>query len=1052
MKVKPQGSQWTDEQWEAIAIRNSNVLVSAGAGSGKTAVLSERVLELVRSGVDVTDLIVLTFTNAAAAEMKERIRSKLISDGQTNPLSLASAQKIDRSFITTFDSFCLYLVKKYNYILNVTQDISIIDNITASMIKEQVIERVIEEYVSLGDQQVIDFIETYSATSISEINSVLLNFYNSSIQNINQFELKSSQQVFAVYEQFVINKLENIKQLIAEINKYASDTNLPEKIEERVVILNSSTSYDEIHQAIKVVLETKFWQMPRGNFDSKDLVKDLNNNLKAELKALGQYALHSRQSQLNLLESNNQTKLVIKRILDQIEIEFEAEKNKAGLYEFIDINLLAIKLLKENPDICHLYQQSVYEIMIDEYQDTNDIQELFVSLIANNNVYMVGDIKQSIYGFRNANPKLFADKFENYKQGKGGKLITLTSNFRSRKAVLDQVNNFFNQTMSSQYGGISYDQAQVMKYGNKSYELLADTNDNEIITYNSEQLEIDKYDFEIMQIFKDITHKIANNYQVVDGGVARVVKLSDFAIICATRDKFERIVQIGEFYNISVNADIQEQFSSSNEISIIQSIFNIAHIVKSNQDSNRKLLFSIMQIARSYIFDYSDEDIDIAITNLQKIDENEIAKRMYALEKGPLSEIANLLKLITERVSVKSASYVLNQAIINFQLVEKLVRLSNPLVRQLRISKLVDLISDYDQRNYDLEMICQILNNIEQNEQLDIEFSSILETETDSVNVITIHKSKGLEYNICYFPFLFKRFNSMDINSKYGYSLESEYILPAKLENGNLTNTIEKAIWSDASKKELISEKIRLFYVAITRAKDCNILILDTNKLEADKLKAISNVNTIDELVFVGWNSVKKYQKSYYQLLESEVDASKFNTFKNKHTSTSKEIVELTYKAATIEIQSFESLRASSHISKFISSTVAANILLGNEIHEQLEFADLFTIENEIANSSGTYKRALESLDNSKLLQDMINYYPEFQFKYINDSETNGIIDLLVETEDKLIVVDYKLNVIEKDEYENQVMTYVNYLQTISNKKIEGYLLSLLSGDVKKVY
>lgn len=1052
MKPKPINTQWTDEQWEAIAIRDSNVLVSAGAGSGKTAVLSERVLELVREGVDVTDLIVLTFTNAAAAEMKERMRKKLIEDGAHNPLSLDSANKIDRSFITTFDSFCLYLVKKYNYILNVTQNISIIDSITASMLKDQVVNKVISDYVEKEDVEVMSLINSYSATSISEITSMLLSYYNSSIQNIADFELKDSFDVFAIYEGFILNKLNEIKEVTAKINMYAADTNLPEKIEERLSLLFNSNSYDEIHQTIETVFESRFWQLPRTKFDNKDLVKDLNNELKDQLKSLRANTNQSREAQIKLLDSNNQTKYVIKRILDEVEIEFSSEKKKTGLYEFIDINLMAIKLLKENPEICEYYKEHVYEIMIDEYQDTNDIQELFVSLIANNNVYMVGDIKQSIYGFRNANPKLFGSKFESYKTGNGGKLITLTNNFRSRAAVLDQVNNYFGAVMTREYGGITYDETQVMKYGNKSYELLSGINDNEIISYNSKDLDIDKSDFEIMQIFKDINNKLENGCQVVDGGSTRNVKLSDFAIICATREKFERIVQIGEFYNISVNADIQEQFSSSNEISVIQSIFNIANIVKSNNDENSKLVFSIMQLARSYIYDYTDSDIDVAIMNIQKIKETEVSKRMYSLEMGPLRQLALDLKMITNRVDIKSNSYILEQAITIFKLVEKLVRLNNPQVRQLRISKLVDLISAYDDRNYDLQMVCVILNNIEQNDQLDIEFSSIQDTETDSVNVITIHKSKGLEYNICYFPFLFKKFNSMDINSRYAYSLATEYILPANSENGNLVNTIEKSIFNDSSKQDLISEKIRLFYVAITRAKDRNILIVDNHKLEEEKVKPISKAGSMDDLVLSGWNQIKRYNQEPHQLTEREVDASNYNAFKQKHKNENKNVTPLNYKKLEINASSFESNRASGHISNFIDSRVATNIELGNEIHEKLEFANLFEIENEIDKSEGTYKLALENIKKTKLLEGMVNYYPEFQFKFIDEFETNGIIDLLVETEDSLIVIDYKLNVIEKDEYVTQVMTYVNYLKTISEKNIEGYLLSLLSGEVKKVY
>lgn len=1051
MKPKPIGSQWTDEQWDAISIRGCNVLVSAGAGSGKTAVLSERVLELVREGVDVTDLIVLTFTNAAAAEMKERIRNKLLADGATNPQVLASANKIDQSFITTFDSFCLYLVKKYNYMLNVSQNIKIIDNITASIEKERLMLEVLERFVQANDLSVIDFITTYSATSITEISSILLSFYNSSIQNIEPFALREPSQTFELYEVYVQSIFTEIKQLTGEIEKYASETNLPEKIGERLSLLLNSKSYDEIHQTVEVVFETRFWQLPRKNFDNKDFVKELNDRLKTKLKELRAATDKTRTYQIELLANNNQVKLTINRVLTEFEQQFSELKQTSGLFEFIDINLMAIKLLEANPQICAQYRERIYEIMIDEYQDTNDIQEKFVNLIANDNVYMVGDIKQSIYGFRNANPKLFASKFNNYASGNGGKLITLTSNFRSRAAVLDQVNNFFGQVMSDDFGGITYDQTQVMKYGNRSYDLLADTNDNEIITYDSDSLDIDRSDFEIMQIFKDIQHKLSCGYQVVDSKGARSVRLSDFAIICATREKFERIVQIGEFYHISVNADIQERFSASEEITVIQSIFNILNIIKKGNDDECKLLFSIVQLARSYIFDFTDQEIDEGVSKLQKIKESEVSKRIYALEFGPLAKIASLIKGVGANVDLKSNSYILEQSLVEFKVIDRLMGLHNPQVRQLRLTKICELIADYDSRNYSLEQICTILNDIEKNADLDIEFGSKLDLETDSVNVITIHKSKGLEYNICYFPFLFKKFNSMDLNSRFAYSHQSEYIFPSVLSSGNLTNTVEKLLFNDAGKRDLISEKIRLFYVAITRAKDKNILIVDTNRLDNEKFKPVSSANTTEDLLFNGWRALKQYCKPALTLSEDEQNASVYNKFNQVQPSGSIKLQPLEYRTVEYPLKSSETRRASGHISDFVSSQVAANIERGNEVHEQLEFCNLFKLEEELERAEGTLKIALTNLKASELLGAMINYYTEFQFKSIDEYETNGIIDLLVETEDKFIVIDYKLNNIDKPEYEGQVTTYVNYIQTMSSKKVEGYLLSLISGAVKRV-
>ncbi len=1051
MKVKPANTQWTDEQWEAIAIRGCNVLVSAGAGSGKTAVLSERVLELVREGVDVTDLIVLTFTNAAAAEMKSRIRKKLLEDGVHNPLVMESANKIDSSFITTFDSYCLYLVKKYNHLLNVSSNISIIDNVTANKMKLEILTEQLNQYIVNEEQSVINYIESYSANSINEIIGNLLMWYSGSKQNMNpNFDIDSN-QIFERYEQQIISMLNEVKTLVAEINKYAADTNMPDKVNERLGIILGSSTYEQLHLNIEQVFETRFWTVPRTNFNDKEYVKTVNDKLKSILKQIRENVRVSKQEHLAILETNKQTKAVIAMILNNFDSAYFEYKRDLGLYEFIDINLMAIELLKSNPAICQQLKTTVYEIMIDEYQDTNDIQERFISLISNNNVYMVGDIKQSIYGFRNANPKLFANKFEAYRKAEGGHLVTLTKNFRSRAAVLEQVNNFFDKTMSKPYGGIEYDQSQIMLYGNKSYDLLADSNTNEIITYDSEQLEISKEDFEIMQIFKDIKNKLETGYQVVDGGDVRSVRLSDFAIICATRSSFSRIVTIGEYFNLSVNADIQEQFKTSNEVSVLQSIFNIINAVKNDQDDDQKLIFSILQLARSYLFDYSDEQIDSGIEQLNRIDKTSVSKRLYGLSMSSLGQIAILINEITSNLDLKSNYQIFTEIIDKFDVLGKLHRLSNPLSRQMRIAKLGELIVDFDNRTYDLNTVCQMLNEIEKNPDLDIEFSTNSEQETDSITVITTHKSKGLEYNICYFPFLYKRFNVMDLNSKYGYSHDFNYILPGQLSSGNLTNTIEKVMWSTASRDEVVSEKIRLFYVAITRAKDKNILIVDTSVLENQKFKGISSANSINDILFNGWEPLKRYVTDCYQLTEEQINASLFNKFAASSKEKQGQLIAPAYLQPEFDAKVFERKRASGHITEIIDKQVATNIEKGNEVHEYLEFVDLFAIDAAIENSSDLQKRVLENIKNSELLTGMVNYYPEFQFKITSDYEMNGIIDLLVETEDKFIVIDYKLNAIDKPEYIEQVTTYVEYIKSISTKKVEGYLLSLLSGAVIKV-
>lgn len=1050
---KPKDSMWTDQQWDAIVSSGSNILVSAGAGSGKTAVLSERVLEIVKAGTKVTDLIVLTFTNAAAAEMKHRIREKLKKAGVGDQFVADNANMIDQSFISTFDSYCLYLVRKYNYLLGVDKQIGIIDTVTSEQVTRKLMSQVIHDEVEGGNEELIRFISTYSSQSIVEIENMLLKWYYQQKQDIIGINNLSTGEIFQTFEESIIEQKVEIENLIKEINRLAVDTNLPDKINERCEILFTVNTYDQIKQYSEYIVSEKFWAIPRTDFPDKEEVKKLNDDLKKKLKALAASTSYTKKQQLAMLEASKNAKQLIGDILNKFDVLYFEYKKENNVFEFIDINLLAIKILEENNDIAKLIRDTTHEIMIDEYQDTNDIQERFVNLIENNNVYMVGDIKQSIYGFRNANPALFASKFIEYGKGNGGKLITLSSNFRSREVILTQVNDVFGKIMSQEYGGIDYNLDQAMLYGNKSYDRLANTNFNQVITYDSTDFEIRRDDFEIFQIFKDINKKMSEGYLVVDGGSTRKIRYSDFAIICATRSNFERIVTIGEYFNISIKADLKQAFTSSNEVSVIQSMLNILNVISNNNDDDLKLGFSIMQVARSFLCNYTDLEIDESFEIYNRCEKGNVQKQLYGLLNSPLKDLVEKFNKIATNVDLKSKSYILEQITSEFDIISNLKRLEDPLTCQMRLYKLESLISDFDKRNYDLDTVCKLMNEIERNNDLDIEFASNKEFDPDSVTVITTHKSKGLEYNVCYFPFLFKKFNAMDLNDKYGYSNKFKFMLPQTLESGNLTSSIEKTMNNKLEKQELISEKIRLLYVALTRAKDKNILLIDTKGFEDGKFNSIDSSNSFNDFIFNSFECYKSMSEVAKDLTKQEIDTIKYNKFNVKQSNEQLSQEKLSYQKVNIEIESFEKVRASGQIKEIISSEVAKNIELGNSVHEKLEYCELMNIKSEIYKNDGVLKQALVNIDKSNLLTDMINYYPEFTFTYTNDEkEINGIIDLLVETDDKLIVVDYKLYNIEKDEYIKQVMTYVNYLQSISNKQVEGHLLSLLTGNTIKVY
>lgn len=478
---------WTKEQSDAINKSGSNIIVSAGAGSGKTAVLSERVITKLKQNIDIESLLILTFTNAAAAEMKERIRNKIKKENLNNQL-----EKVDTADITTFDAYALSLVKKYSHLLNISPDISIVDASIMKIEKKHIIDEIFDNYYEKKDEKFLKFIDEFTLKDdenikkeILKLNESLDNIYNKKdyLKNYinNNYSENKINEYINEYQKLLKEKQNEIKGLIKSLSFYIEGDYL-EKIENTLNNLLSSNTYDEIKETIP----PKLPPLPRN---SEEEAKEIKTNLSNTVKELIELVKYESEGKIkeSLYKTKDNAEIIIQTILklDEKIKQFKYEKN---VFEFIDISSLAINLLENNKDIRNELKEKYQEILIDEYQDTNDIQEKFISYIEKNNVYMVGDIKQSIYRFRNANPSLFKNKYENYSKGKNGIKIDLNKNFRSRSNVLNNINNMFNQIMDTSLGGADYISSHQMIFGNTSYnEINKENYDMEILNYKKDK-------------------------------------------------------------------------------------------------------------------------------------------------------------------------------------------------------------------------------------------------------------------------------------------------------------------------------------------------------------------------------------------------------------------------------------------------------------------------------------------------------------------------------------------------------------------------------------
>ncbi|HAB66034.1 MAG TPA: hypothetical protein DCE23_01570, partial [Firmicutes bacterium] len=402
---------WTTEQQQAIDETGTNIIVSAGAGSGKTAVLSARVMRILSSNIHINELLILTFTKAAAAEMKERIRKNIKKSIKTNPKLNHELELIDQSYITTFDSFALSVVKKYHYLLNISNDISISDSSIIAMKKNNILDEIFDEYYQSDNESFKKLIYDFCVKDDSEIKKQILSIsdkidgrpdrdeylknYMSTYFNDNHIA-----ECINKYEHLLLEKLSTISDLTYELSFYSESIDV-EKLNTSISPLLKCHTIDDIYKVISTI---KLPSLKRG---AEDEAKQVKEELKDNIDKLKDIVLEYKDTE-SLKSSISQTKIyteIIVEIITNFLNRFHTYKEQNNLYDFQDIALLSIKILKEHKEVAEELKQSFKEIMIDEYQDTNEIQENLILKIARFqqpeiNRFMVGDMKQSIYRFR----------------------------------------------------------------------------------------------------------------------------------------------------------------------------------------------------------------------------------------------------------------------------------------------------------------------------------------------------------------------------------------------------------------------------------------------------------------------------------------------------------------------------------------------------------------------------------------------------------------------------------------------------------------------------
>ena len=1007
---------WTKEQEEAIEKTGTNIIVSAGAGSGKTAVLTERTIRKLINGGDINRLLILTFTNAAASEMKDRIRRAIKKAGLKEQLDY-----IDSAYITTFDSFALSTVRKYNTALGVSPNISIMDSSIELLKTNEILDEIFESMY--GNSEFEKLIGDFSVKSDDSMKSVIKNISNKLDLLTNKeeyllsyidthFDSKYIESNIELYISNLIDLKNSIKPHYEELatlvdQKFLESYNLSSLLE--------ANSYDEIKSALDII------GSPRKNkncYDDFKIYKDKINDIISKLKNLTRF-----NSTDEIRDSIINTKPYIKAIIDII-LKFDAAfltyKKENDLYTFNDIAKLAIKVVKENESVKESLRNSFDEIMIDEYQDTSDIQEEFINLISNNNVYMVGDIKQSIYRFRNANPYIFRDKYDLYKNFIGGIKIDLLKNFRSRPEVLDNINLIFNLIMDKDIGDAEYKESHQMNFGNTSYiESLKTTEDNnmDIFTYCAKDSIYSTDEIEAFIVARDIKKKVSSNYPIVDKktNTLRNSKYSDFAIIMDRGSSFELYKKIFEYVGVPIVQIKNEKLTLGDDILVIKNLINLIIKINYNSlDDEFKYLFT--SVSRSYLFKTPDEEIfDILRFN-----------KFYTSDLYKLCKSINIFEI--------STLDLVNQIIDTFNLYQKLITTNDIETSIIKIDYLKDLSKNLSNIGYTPLMFAKYLDDILL--AGDIEYS-LNTSDSDSVKILNIHKSKGLEYSVCYFTGLSKRANNEDSKSKFIVDSNNNIIIPY-VDNG-IKDTIYKDLFLSKELRDSISEKIRLFYVALTRAREKIIMVcpLDYNKT--------SYTDVVPKSVRLEYNKISDMLESISEVLTPYIkaldldelgltkDYSKIKNYnyKKEIKANSERIVKL---KNNIQYENLNTSKFSKKVENLITKEEYNNLKEGIKLHYIFETEDFNKTNNPFV------LKFLKHIDTN-----YNNIYKEYEFIYIDEKvERRGFIDLMLEYDDHIDIIDYKMKNILDDNYLKQLNGYKNYIETVSKKRVKTYLYSIL--------
>jgi ATP-dependent helicase/nuclease subunit A len=1030
---------WTTSQIAAIGWNEGNCLVSAGAGSGKTAVLTARIVRLVHEKkASLSQLLVLTFTNKAAHEMKERVRDAFLSSGES-----ALAEEVERSAIETFDAYALSLVEKYHYALGLSSDLSLCDESFLEVEKRQILERMLGQRYAEKDPIFLDLVRHYAIENDEPICTLIL--------AINALaDLSSDKRAFyATYESrffedgaiaaglasFVSLMQGQLETALLTTKRY-EDGDLATREGTFLTPFLNAQSYNELHALIGP-----------ASYPRKKKGEEWSPHDSALHTACGETFRAVRKMLLAFGEAENvkdrylMTKPYVRLLIElsqDLDAELSAFKKEHGVYTFADIASFARDVVKD-PLIGPTLRAQYRFLMIDEYQDTSDLQESFIASLADHNLFAVGDIKQSIYRFRNANPDIFAQKLALYGQGQDGHLISLNANFRTREEALSDINDYFKFMMSPALGGVRYDESQALSYGNEAAfgPSASPSFHSETLLYEKDP-SYNRGESEARIIASSIQEKLRQGFQVVGNkktGQLRPACYGDFAILIARKSDFPTYQKV--FAEAKIPLEMNSELDVASE-DVSLTLLALLRFVLSLDEDELASRHAYASVKRSYLFQEKDEDIYREIHDKSYL-HSAFAEQIRAERKGLLSsEVGGAVR----------------QLLGEFPFYANLPSLGNVKANYEKLASFLSFSRTYDRFGYSLKDFVAYFHDLR---KYDVGYSLQAGAEMGAaVHLMSIHASKGLQFPIVYLPDLSAKANLSDVTSSLLATSRYGLLLPLTLTDGEAQN-IFHVLSRNEEGLATLSERMRLLYVAMTRVEEKLIFVRrkepDVELYRIDNLHLLRLKPTLDKKT--GQSTLKgtlKNPQSFADFLalsgvkgrqETLVKISDPQPLSAARPTSRPERLEL--RAITMPTVTQPFARASK---LDLSPADEGALAYGTKLHRYLELTDFKS--KDLSFIADSADRAVLS----RVLHlpffaanDWTQEFHEYAF-YDEEANIHGSIDLLLLYPDKVRIIDYKASETTDPAYLKQLGAYQRYIERTFQRKAETYLLSLRKAEV----